>query len=66
MATLTLLVPGISCGHCAAAITEEVTGVAGVESVEVSVEDKVVTVTGSPDPLAVNAAIEEAGYEVSQ
>ena len=37
---LTLAVEGMSCGHCKVAITEEVTGVAGVESVDVSAIDE--------------------------
>ncbi|HMM48104.1 MAG TPA: heavy-metal-associated domain-containing protein [Miltoncostaeaceae bacterium] len=58
-------VTGMSCGHCEAAVTEEVSAVAGVESVTVSLEDGVVTVTGrglSDD--AIVAAVEEAGYSV--
>ncbi len=65
MSTVRYAVPGISCGHCAAAITGEVSAVAGVTSVDVSVDDKVVTVAGDAPRAAVEAAIEEAGYEVS-
>jgi copper chaperone CopZ len=57
-------VPGISCGHCAAAITGEVSAVPGVTSVDVSVDDKIVTVAGEAEPATVTAAIAEAGYEV--
>ena len=57
-------VPGISCGHCAAAITDEVSTVPGVTSVDVSVDDKTVTVAGEAEPATVTAAIVEAGYEV--
>ena len=38
MSETTYTVTGMTCAHCAAAVTEEVSGVAGVESVEVSVE----------------------------
>lgn len=65
MSTTRYAVPGISCGHCAAAITGEVSAVPGVASVEVSVDDKIVTVAGAAERSAVEAAIEEAGYEVS-
>lgn len=65
MSTVRYAVPGISCGHCAAAITGEVSTVPGVTSVDVSVDDKIVTVAGEADRAAVEAAIEEAGYEVS-
>lgn len=67
-ATITLSVPGISCGHCVAAITGEVQVVAGVERVEVSIDAKTVTVTvtGTVDVAAIEAAITEAGYEVDR
>ena len=58
--------PGISCGHCVAAITGEVQAVAGVERVEVSIDAKTVTVTGAVDVAAIEAAIIEAGYEVDR
>ena len=65
MSTVRYAVPGISCGHCAAAITSEVSAVSGVTSVDVSVDDKIVTVAGEAERSAVEAAIEEAGYGVS-
>lgn len=65
MSTVRYAVPGISCGHCAAAITGEVSTVPGVTSVDVSVDEKIVTVAGEAERAAVEAAIEEAGYEVS-
>ena len=56
-------VPGVSCGHCKTAISEEVLLVPGVTSVEVDLEAKRVTVTGSElDDTAVREAIDEAGY----
>lgn len=63
---LTYTVPGMSCGHCRAAITEEVEQVAGVSAVAVDLDSKLVTVTGSDlDDAAVRAAIDEAGYDVA-
>jgi copper chaperone len=53
------------CGHCQAAVTEELEGVPGVELVEVDLDSKLVTVTGEPlDDGALRTAIGEAGYEV--
>jgi copper chaperone CopZ len=63
--TATYSVPGVSCGHCRAAIVGEVSAVAGVESVDVDLDAKVVTVTGELDDAAIRAAIDEAGYEVA-
>jgi copper chaperone CopZ len=63
---LILSVPGVSCEHCRTAITKEVGVVAGVESVDVDLDQKVVTVRGVDlDDGAVRVAIDEAGYDVA-
>ena len=59
-------VTGMHCGHCAASVTEEVSAIDGVTAVDVNVESGLVTVT-STQPLAVaavQAAIDEAGYQL--
>ena len=62
---LTYSVPGMSCGHCRAAITAEVEKVAGVTAVAVDLEAKRVSVAGEQlDDAAVRAAIDEAGYDI--
>ena len=62
----TYTVPGMSCGHCKEAVSREVSGVAGVVSVDVDLDSKLVTVTGENlDDAALRAAIDEAGYEVA-
>jgi copper chaperone CopZ len=62
--TITYSVPGMSCGHCRAAITAEVSAVAGVRQVDVDLDTKLVAVSGeSLDDAALVAAIDEAGYE---
>jgi copper chaperone len=66
MQTITYSVPGISCDHCRTAITDEVSGVAGVSAVDVDLAGKVVSVTGAGvDDAAVRDAIDEAGYDVA-
>ena len=63
---LTYFVPGVSCGHCSAAITAEVEKLAGVSSVDVDLEAKRVAVAGAQlEDHAVRAAIDEAGYDVA-
>jgi copper chaperone len=65
METRIYTVPGMHCGHCQAAVTEELEGVPGVELVEVDLDSKLVTVTGEAlDDGALRTAIGEAGYEV--
>ena len=60
------LVEGMSCGHCQAAVTEEVERVAGVSAVDVDLERKLVTVRGGAiDDGAVREAIAQAGYKAS-
>ncbi len=61
--TRTYHVPGISCDHCVAAITEHVGAVAAVAAVSVDIDARRVSVTGGDDD-AIVAAIEDAGYEV--
>jgi copper chaperone CopZ len=62
--TITYSVPGMSCGHCRAAITTEVSAVPGVETVEVDLDTKLVAISGENlDDAALVAAIDEAGYE---
>lgn len=56
----------MTCGHCEAAIQKEVSAVAGVSSVVVNLDTKLVTVSGSGlDHAAVVAAIDEAGFDVA-
>ncbi|MBE7324873.1 heavy-metal-associated domain-containing protein [Nocardioides sp. Y6] len=64
--TETFTVTGMTCGHCVASVTEEVSEVPGVTDVDVVLESGQLTVT-STDPVdrpAVVAAVAEAGYQV--
>lgn len=59
-------VQGMTCGHCAQAVTTEIKKLAGVDDVQVSVETGVVTVASANalDVDDVAAAVDEAGYEL--
>jgi copper chaperone CopZ len=60
------IVPGMHCAHCERAVGEGLRQVEGVESVDVALETKLVTVRGpNLDDGALRAAIEEAGYEAA-
>ena len=68
--TTTLQVDGMTCAHCVASVTEELSAVPGVEAVSVALAagaTSTVTISGpvSPDPEALRAAVAEAGYSVS-
>ena len=66
MTEMTFSVPGMSCGHCKQAVSEELLAVDGVESVDVDLETKLVVIHGSElDRPRLCAAIEEAGYEAA-
>lgn len=63
MSTQIYGVEGMTCGHCAQAVTREVSAVDGVESVAVDVAAGTVTVTAddvADDRIA--SAVDEAGY----
>ncbi|CAN5231219.1 heavy-metal-associated domain-containing protein [soil metagenome] len=61
------LVEGMTCKHCVASVTEEVSELSGVESVTVDLRvggaSDVTVVSSAPVPLeGIRAAITEAGY----
>ena len=65
--TTTITVTGMTCEHCVASVTEEISELAGVEDVAVALETGEVTITSAEplDPAAVSGAVEEAGYAVA-
>ena len=67
MITTTFTVTGMTCSHCVAAVTEEVTKIDGVTNLDVDLASGAVTVesAGPVDPAAFADAVEEAGYEVA-
>ena len=70
MTTTTYSVTGMTCGHCVAAVTEEIGKLPGVQDVAVDlVKDGASTVTvaseGPLDEQSVREAVDEAGYELT-
>jgi copper ion binding protein len=60
-------VTGMTCDHCVASVTRELSTISGVTAVAIDLESGVVSVT-SDGPLpdeAIQAAIDEAGYELA-
>ncbi|MCW2912984.1 MAG: hypothetical protein JWN52_1052 [Actinomycetia bacterium] len=58
-------VTGMTCGHCQAAVTEEIGKVPGVTGVKVDLATGLVTVSGDGfTDAAIGAAVDEAGYQV--
>ncbi|GAA4621046.1 heavy-metal-associated domain-containing protein [Saccharopolyspora hordei] len=68
MTTRTFTVSGMTCGHCATSVTEELSELPGVTDVQVAVESGQVTVTSEQELSreAVSAAVTEAGYTLTE
>ncbi len=62
--TTVLKIEGMMCNHCKAHVEKALTAVAGVETVEVSLEAKSATVTGDAARDVLAQAVVDAGYEV--
>lgn len=60
-------VTGMTCSHCKSSVTEALTEIDGVLSVDVDVHAGRVAVTtsGEPDDDAFTKAVDEAGYELT-
>ena len=67
MSEQTYTVTGMTCGHCVASVTEEVSGIDGVTDVAVDLPTGAVTVTSTEpvDDADIRAAVQEAGYELA-
>lgn len=69
MTTSTFTVTGMTCGHCVAAVTDELSALPGVGEVTVDLvpgeASTVTVVSDSPlDLAAVRTAVDEAGYDL--
>jgi copper chaperone len=66
METVELKVEGMDCQGCVKSVTRMLSGVAGVSSVDVSLENALARVTYDPakaGPAELKRAIERAGYK---
>ena len=61
MSTLDFTVSGMTCQHCVASVTEEVTELPGVSEVDVDLATGRLHVVGDVTPAQVQAAVAEAG-----
>lgn len=62
--SMEIKIEGMMCQHCRAAVEKALRAVSGVETVEVSLENKRAVVTGTADYEALKKAVVDAGYEV--
>lgn len=59
-----LIVPGMSCGPCARAVTNAVQSVDASATVDIDLTTKIVTIVSGGDLEHIKSAIEDAGYKV--
>jgi copper chaperone len=67
MSETTYTVTGMTCSHCVASVTEEISEIDGVTGVAVDLPTGAVTVSSTQpiDEADVRAAVEEAGYQLA-
>ncbi|CAB4720369.1 unannotated protein [freshwater metagenome] len=65
MTTTTFQVPGMTCGHCTGAVTDELSKINGVTKVDVDLETKKVSLESDAavEWQIIVDAIDEAGFE---
>jgi copper chaperone len=69
MTTTTINITGMTCGHCVSAVTSELSGLPGVETVDVDLVGggtSTATISSSAplDAASIDEAVAEAGYTV--
>ncbi|MCY1445611.1 copper ion binding protein [compost metagenome] len=62
MSTIELNVQDMTCGACVKHVTQALSPLPGVDTVEVDLQAGRVRVSGSPDDAALIAALDDAGY----
>ena len=66
--TQTFTITGMTCGHCVASVTEEVSEISGVQDVAVDLESSSLTFSSEVEipRAAVIAAVTQAGFSVAE
>jgi copper chaperone len=67
MSSVTVSVSGMSCGHCATSVRDEVGSIPGVTAVDVDLARGTVTIDSERhvESDAIKSAVEEAGYQLA-
>jgi copper chaperone CopZ len=67
MSTTTVTVTGMSCGHCATSVREEIIEIPGVRAVDVDLASGAVTIDSDTvvATAAIRTAVEDAGYQLA-
>ena len=59
----TYIIDGMTCGHCAQAVTDALKSIKDSVEIAVDLDNKKVTVSGLNDEAAIQEAIEDAGFD---
>lgn len=59
-----LLIEGMNCGHCVAAVKGALEAIEGVANVVVSLEDNCATLETEVENVVLKSAVEEEGFDV--
>ncbi len=62
----TIIVKGMTCGHCKAMVEKNLTKLPGVESVTVDLASGETKIKGNPDKEAVREVIEDLGFSIDR
>ena len=65
MSTYAYAVKGMTCDHCVAAVTSEVSRIEGISEVVVDLSQGTLVFTGEIPRQTIADAVEEAGYELA-
>lgn len=67
MSTTTVIVTGMTCGHCVASVRDEVGKISGVASVAIDLASGRVDIDSAEpvDRAKIAAAVDEAGYQLA-
>lgn len=60
----TIIVKGMTCGHCKAMVEKNIAKLPGVESVTVDLASGKTTIKGNPDAEAVREVVEDLGFSL--
>ena len=63
--TRTYKIEGMNCSHCRATVEKAISGIEGVESVDVDLSSGLATISGVADDDKITEAIHLAGFEIS-
>lgn len=62
----TIVVKGMTCGHCKAMVEKNLSKLPGVEEVTVDLTSGRTMIKGNPDPIAVKEVIDDLGFSIEE